>query len=293
MVNPCIFEGFFLTCYALLGIACLISVVYSIAENDKTRFKLQQAFHGFLALFIAVRIAWTVETENFSTDVTYVLNRMGFSLFFTTFTLVLFYWAELYHKKYVTTSELLPQLFWIFIGTNIIQYAFTFVLMALYLAEDSRREGDPLYDASIYVVVAMSVFISAGFLVYGARLLMRSRISEDTEDRANNLEEIMKILSCTVIFSICFFVRSVAFLYRPFTGRFMNLYAFRMLGYFIPEIIPSVVQFYMIWTRKRKEEYGQLFIDQLYKEEEQIYVDEHKPMINLDEHTTYHNYKTV
>jgi len=59
-------------------------------------------------------------------------------------------------------------------------------------------------------------------------------------------------------------------MYRPITGNYMNEKAFYAIGYFVPELIPSFVEFYVIRTIKQQDREQSQFISTLYQEEEDL-----------------------
>ncbi|EFA77305.1 hypothetical protein PPL_12516 [Heterostelium album PN500] len=68
-------------------------------------------------------------------------------------------------------------------------------------------------------------------------------------------------------FCFCFLTRAIIFLYNPITGKFMNDEMFLTLGYFVPDIIPTLLQVYIWHSRMRNEEEDSTFINSLYENE--------------------------
>lgn len=55
------------------------------------------------------------------------------------------------------------------------------------------------------------------------------------------------------VFSICFLVRVVMFLFRPITGLYFPKPVFYIFAYMLPETVPAIVQmFVIIWTSETK-----------------------------------------
>jgi len=265
--------------YGLLGVACVVSFLLSFKHNkeddiDPAQVRLQQLYHLFLGLFVAVRLAWVaLHTFSGSTIVSFCLNRLGFVLFFSAFTIVLFYWAELYHKNYIVAKGFLPRLFKMFIATNALLYITEITVVLVFLIVDrgqyNNREGNPIYETSVYLEIFVSFTVSIAFLIYGMRLFMQHGRAHDFEENSSRkAREILTILVATIIFTVCFILRVVAFLYRPLTGEKMNQELFQVLAYYIPEVIPSVVQFYLIRRKLLREKKTQ----SLYK----IYINRRK-----------------
>jgi len=263
--------------YGLLFIGCIVSFLLSFNDKkswDPTQTRIQQLFHAFLGSFIAVRITWyALRSFAGRTVASFILNRLGFVLFFTAFTLVLFFWAEMYHKNYVSAGGFLPRLFKVFVAVNALLYAIEISVVVTFLIVDrddySQREGNPIYDASIYLEIIVNFVVSMCFLIYGIRLFLSHVPALEYEETQNRkYREILKILISTIIFTTCFLVRVVAFLYRPITNSYMNNNLFQILAYYIPEVIPSLVQFYLIRGKLRREKADTQYIQNLYQQEE-------------------------
>jgi len=259
--------------YGFLGIACVVSVLFSLKESDTNRYRIQQWFHLCLGSFVFVRVIWfSLKAVDVDSVATFVLNRVGFTIYFTVFTLVLFYWVENYHKTYVTSREFLPRFFWVFVATNFLLYLYEAIIVIIFVAGSHEEESDnPVYELSIYTIIALSFAVSLSFGIYGIRLYLRHRFARDwEEDTTGRFAELIKVFICTIIFCLCFLSRGVAFLYRPVTGKLINNDAFLAFGYFIPELIPSFVEFYVIRTIKQKDMADSKFIDGLYQQEEDL-----------------------
>jgi len=262
--------------YALLGVANVASFIYYSTKSKEyyAYDYMQRAFHLILGLFVIVRITWfALRLHGGRSSAEFITNRVGFALFFTSFTIVLFYWAETYHKNYVIAQGFLPRLFKTFVVVNLALYIALITVVAVFLIADggdsSNREGNAAYEASIFLQVGVSFLVSVGFLIYGIRLFMAHGRAHDFEENYwTKAREIMRILVSTIICSVCSFVRVVAFLYRPITDEYMNNDLFQTLAYFIPELLPSVVQFYLIRSKGRREKEDTQYIQSLYQQEE-------------------------
>eukprot|EP00026_Physarum_polycephalum_P010586 Phypoly_transcript_10753.p1 GENE.Phypoly_transcript_10753~~Phypoly_transcript_10753.p1 ORF type:complete len:325 (+),score=28.04 Phypoly_transcript_10753:130-1104(+) len=265
-----------LALYGVLGIACAASVVYSFRESDVRRYRTQQWFHLFLGSFVAIRLLWfALKAAGIDEVITFTLNRVGLTLYFTAFTLVLFYWVENYHKTYVSSHDFLPRFFWAFVGCNVVMYLYETIIISIFIAEylsgNHAEEGNPVYEVSIYTIIVLSFVVSFTFFIYGFRLYFRYKFSQDFESSDSGRSmELIKIFLCTIIFCACFLVRGCAFLYRPITGTRMNEETFFAIGYFIPELIPSFVEFYVIRTIKQQDREQNHYIEALYQEEEDL-----------------------
>jgi THH1/TOM1/TOM3 domain len=173
---------------SFLFTACRKSFVHGGVQKVTLARRMRVIFRTVLQLFLCTRLAWLavhlllqveggVDKQERSTA-TFVLNRFAFVLFFTAFCLVVFYWAEQYHKRYVETQAFLPQLGWTFILVNIAVYALQVVILIWYLTtsdDTASREGNVLYEANIVADVGLSAAVSIGFFVYGLLLFTLAR----------------------------------------------------------------------------------------------------------------------
>jgi len=277
--------------YGVLAFGCIASFVYSIRQKRETNFAIQQVFHLFLSLFIAVRITWFALRSFSERDgLSFILNRFGFLLFFTAFTVVLFYWAETYHKTYISNVGFLPTLVKFFVITNGLLYALEVTLVVLFIISTDRNnyyeEGNIFYESSILFEVGVNFLVSLCYFTYGARLfLSHGKASEFEENFARKTKELLKTLISTIILTVCFLVRVIAFLYRPITNAYMDDQLFRVLAYFIPEIIPSIILFYLMQAHKYKQRSENKFIEGLYKQEEEIQNEDSVDNINVSSGT--------
>jgi len=228
---------------------------------------VRRVFRTFLTLFVTARIVWlTLHTFYASQDLaTFILNRFSLVFFFTSFTLILLYWAESFHKNYYETKAFLPRLGWIFFISNFVLYVYQFVIIILFAFGSEDREGNPVYEANIVSDIALSAVISVGFFIYGILLFTRVKNMED-DTSPDRKRELMKILFITIIFTACFLVKCVFVLYRPITSHLLPEIPFYIFNYFLPELIPSLLQIYVSETTKEQQARDTKYIDDLYAE---------------------------
>jgi len=197
--------------------------------------------------------------------VTFILNRFAFCLYFTSFLLVLFYWMETYHRNYIDVDGVgafLPRLRWVFLVTVVAIYIFQFAILVLFLASGEERDGDPIYDANIIADACLFLIYAVLFLIYGLRILVERRAQ--ATQLWGDMQEVWKMLGTTMIFTACFCCRVVMFLYRPVTGNYLDQTLFIFLAYYIPELVPSALQVYIVTTSKEKAIRDNQFIEDLY-----------------------------
>jgi len=168
--------------------------------------------------------------------------------------------------NYFDSKTFLPKLGWIFILINVVLYIFQIIMMGLWIASDEIKEGNPLYEINIVADVLLSAAISLGFFIYGWLLFFLARNSQDEDFERN--KELVRILTITLLFTACFLVRCVMFLYRPITGAYLPTPVFYCFAYFVPECIPCLFQIYLAETSRGQAERDNQYIDDLYAESE-------------------------
>eukprot|EP01111_Echinosteliopsis_oligospora_P010498 TRINITY_DN3280_c0_g1_i1.p1 TRINITY_DN3280_c0_g1~~TRINITY_DN3280_c0_g1_i1.p1 ORF type:complete len:173 (+),score=21.24 TRINITY_DN3280_c0_g1_i1:587-1105(+) len=133
----------------------------------------------------------------------------------------------------------------------------------------------PSYIFGFYFLVISSFIISLGFLVYGVRLYLMHRLAREWEENhGQRRREITKVLLCTLIFSLCFISRGLVFLWWPVFKTKLDPSLFMALAYYVPELVPSIIEFFLFRATKKKEEKASKFIADLYQQEEAILKDE-------------------
>jgi len=264
-----------LVLYFLLWIVAVILLFLYLridTQNACYKMSIQKMFFIFLLSFITARWIWLlIKHTTQETWEDFVLNRLAFCLFLTSFTIVIAYWIEVYHKNYVENPEYLsiPMLKWGLFVTNLIIYLLEFLVTILYFRSHEAtvgREGNVYYESSILNICLVSLVLAISFLVYGIRQFwMLFQSGDDSNERTR---ELIKIGFVTSIFSGCFLGRVIMFLYRPIAGTYLPMGVFMTFGYYLPEIVPSLLQLYILTNSKQKSSFETGFIDSLYSESE-------------------------
>jgi len=259
-----------LSMYSTLLVITLAAFVWTgFRTGSCFRVSVQTVFHCFLFSFLCVRWVWLALRTFYQTDdespVTFILNRIAFCLYFTSFLLVLFYWMETYHRNYIDVDGVgafLPRLRWVFVVTVVAIYIFQMAILILFLASGEERDGDPIYDANIIADACLFLIYAILFLVYGLRILVERRAQ--ATQLWGDMKEVWKMLGTTMIFTACFCCRVVMFLYRPVTGSYLHPTLFIFMAYYVPELVPSALQVYIVTTSKEKAVRDNQFIEDLY-----------------------------
>lgn len=229
---------------AVVAAAQLIRIQQRVPDYGWTT---QKVFHLLNFVFCVIRcVSFSVYTLlqhlNDDNDKEVVVKLIVFDLpgllFFTTFTLLVLFWAEIYHQaSNVDTRFLRPY----FIKVNALVYLIEIILWGLsavtYLYKPARY-------ASAAFLTAVSLGAVVGFLVYGCRLFaMLRQFPIESRGRHKKLQEVGLI---TVICSTCFAARAillVLFIFdrNDFDVDLMNNALLNIVFYIVCEILPAVL----------------------------------------------------
>ncbi|XP_056164327.1 tobamovirus multiplication protein 3-like [Syzygium oleosum] len=190
--------------YAVVAAVALVQLVRIQLRVPEFGWTTQKVFHFLNFLVNGVRCLAFVfrrDVQKLSPEILqHVLLDMPSLAFFTTYALLVLFWAEIYYQaRAVCTDGLRPSFFTI----NAVVYA---VQIAMWLI---------LWWKPIPVVVILSkmffagvsLFAALGFLLYGGRLfLMLQRFPVESKGRRKKLQEVGYV---TTICFLCFLVRCI------------------------------------------------------------------------------------
>jgi len=209
-------------------------------------------FYVTFAMFLAFRISWQI-SENIMYDelAGFILNRIAFIFFLCAYNNTLFFWIDTIQSTMnIMFSEqaVRGELSWRFMskrmfmalwGTSAAIIAFTIVCIVVIIKIGYSHTGNMVYDANILVIAGIFLVYSICFLVFGLRLYFRLK------SRSNKGENLLLVGVTPVIIFLCFLYRFFLFLWRPVTNSHLP-YGFYLSGYFVSELIPSVVFLYLL-----------------------------------------------
>ncbi|CAD7702718.1 unnamed protein product [Ostreobium quekettii] len=248
-------EGRFYACYwyylaLAYGVIALVAATQLIRIQQRVPdygWTTQKVFHLLNFLFCVLRcvsfaLYTLLEKLNEKNVHQAVAKLIVFDLpgllFFTTFTLLVLFWAEIYHQaSNVDTRFLRPY----FIKVNVLVYVIEIILWglsAVSLSHDWARYG------SAGFLTAVSLGAVVGFLVYGCRLFsMLRQFPIESRGRHKKLQEVGLI---TVICSACFAARALlSVLYivddRDFDVDMMGNALLNIVFYVVCEILAAVL----------------------------------------------------
>ncbi|KAF8031598.1 hypothetical protein BT93_D0730 [Corymbia citriodora subsp. variegata] len=172
---------------------------------------------------------------------TWVLLDLPGLLFFSTYTLLVLFWAEIYHQARSLPTDKLRT---VYIAVNGAIY-FIQVCIWIYLWIDDNSVVE--FVGKVFIAV-VSILAALGFLLYGGRLFfMLRRFPIESKGRRKKLHEVGSVTAiCFTCFLIrCFVVFLSAFdsdasldvLYHPI----LNL-----IYYMLVEILPSALVLFIL-----------------------------------------------
>lgn len=231
---------------ALVAAIQLIRIQMRVPEYGWTT---QKVFHllNFLvaSLRLGVFACWQRVQLVDGRVVQAVLADLPGLLFFSTYTLLVLFWAEIYHQaRSLPTSKLRP----IFVTANAVVYIiqaglWVFMALATGQAKEVGRVAGCVFLAIVSVAAAL------GFLVYGGRLfLMLRRFPVESRGRTKKLREVGFV---TVICATCFTIRAVIVAWSALDKQDADLDVWRhplldLIYYSLVEIVPSALVLFIL-----------------------------------------------
>ncbi|MCO5556435.1 hypothetical protein L7F22_009984 [Adiantum nelumboides] len=163
-----------------------------------------------------------------------ILLELPGLLFFSTYTLLVLFWAEIYYQaRSVPTSRLRP-------GFLLINGFVYFIQIVIWLLEWLNYNAIIQIVARLFLAV-VSFAAALGFALYGGRLfLMLRRFPVESKGRQKKLREVGFI---TAICFSCFFVRTVVVAISAFNEvadlNVLNHPLLNLVYYMVVEVLPS------------------------------------------------------
>lgn len=239
-------------CYGVIAIVAAIQLIRIQWRVPDYGWTTQKVFHLMNFIFCVLRcVSFALYTflnkveeeddqKNLHHD--FVVKLVVFDLpgllFFTTYTLLVLFWAEIYHQaSNMDTRFLRP----CFVQLNVVVYVIEVILWVFTIFEFSHKYARYVSAAFLAVV---SVGAVIGFLVYGCRLFtMLRRFPIESRGRKKKLQEVGFI---TVICSFCFVIRAVLLVLFVFDDEdfdldLMDNDLLNIVFYFLTEIVAAIL----------------------------------------------------
>ncbi|XWS64083.1 hypothetical protein CRYUN_Cryun06bG0156400 [Craigia yunnanensis] len=231
--------------YALVAAIALVQLIRIQLRVPEYGWTTQKVFHFLNFLVNGVRVLVFVFRRNVQNlhpeIVQHILLDMPSLAFFTTYALLVLFWAEIYYQaRAVSTDGLRPSFFTINAVVYSIQIAMWLVLWWKYIPV--------LVILSKMFFAGVSLFAALGFLLYGGRLfLMLQRFPVESKGRRKKLQEVGYVT--TICFS-CFLVRCIMMCFNAFDKAadldVLNHPVLNFIYYLLVEILPSSLVLFIL-----------------------------------------------
>ncbi|RLN17330.1 tobamovirus multiplication protein 3-like [Panicum miliaceum] len=231
--------------YGVVAVVALVQLIRIECRVPEFGWTTQKVFHflNFIVnsvrstVFVLRRNVQLVHPEIFQ----HVLIDLPGLAFFTTYALLVLFWAEIYYQaRAMSTDGLRPAFYTI----NGVVYTIQIVLWLL----TWWKPVQAVIILSKMFFVATSLFAAFGFLLYGGRLfLMLQRFPVESKGRRKKLNEVGYVT--TICFG-CFLIRCVMMCFSAFDkGADFDVLNHPILNFFyylLVEIVPSSLVLFIL-----------------------------------------------
>lgn len=234
--------------YGLIATVALVQIVRIQLRVPEYGWTTQKVFHLLNFIVCGLRagvFAFRQQVQALDSMLAhaFLLDLPGL-LFFSTYTLLVLFWAEIYYQaRSLPTGSLRP----LFVLLNLAVYAIQVGLWVFVsMTGKSERLGQQITGCFLAVVSAGA---AAGFVLYGGRLfLMLRRFPIESRGRRKKLREVGLV---TTICATCFFLRSIIVAWSEFDNDDFGVDVLvhpllNIIYYGCTEIIPSALVLYIL-----------------------------------------------
>ncbi|KAK7348955.1 hypothetical protein VNO80_23750 [Phaseolus coccineus] len=241
-------DRIFYTLAVLYGIVATVALVqltriqWRVPEYGWTT---QKVFHFLNFLVNSVRCVVFIFFRNVQRlkpeIVQHILLDVPSLAFFTTYALLVLFWAEIYYQaRAVSTDGLKPSFYTINMIVYIVQITLWLILW--------WKPINGLLILSKVFFAGVSLFAAIGFLLYGGRLfLMLQRFPVESKGRRKKLQEVGYV---TTICFLCFLVRCVMMCFNAFDKDadldVLDHPILNFIYYLLVEIVPSSLVLFIL-----------------------------------------------
>eukprot|EP00475_Leptophrys_vorax_P040397 TRINITY_DN74810_c0_g1_i1.p1 TRINITY_DN74810_c0_g1~~TRINITY_DN74810_c0_g1_i1.p1 ORF type:complete len:277 (-),score=17.76 TRINITY_DN74810_c0_g1_i1:387-1217(-) len=235
--------------YAFVGLVALVQLIRIQRRVPEYGWTTQKVFHLLNFVVNALRAGVFLYREKVETlphvAVHMLLDLPGL-LFFTTYTLLVLFWAEIYHQaRGLPTDNLRPY----FMAANVGVYAVQAAIWGVMWYEGADKVLLNEADAAAKLFfTGVSLTAAIGFLVYGGRLfLMLRQFPIESRGRRKKLHEVGFV---TFICFSCFIIRAGMIAYSAFNSKFgldlVGSATINVIYYTCVELIPAALVLYIL-----------------------------------------------
>ncbi|XP_024988387.1 tobamovirus multiplication protein 3-like [Cynara cardunculus var. scolymus] len=233
---------------ALYGIVAVVAMVQLIRIQQRVPeygWTTQKVFHFLNFLVNGARCIIFVFRRDIQQLTPEIARHMLLDLpslaFFTTYVLLVLFWAEIYYQaRTVSTDGLRPAFFII----NGVVYAIQVALWLIIWWKPIQI----LVIVSKVFFAGVSLFAALGFLLYGGRLfLMLQRFPVESKGRRKKLQEVGYV---TAICFACFLARCIMMCFNAFNEAanldVLEHPVLNFIYYLLVEILPSALVLFIL-----------------------------------------------
>ncbi|WCJ20238.1 tobamovirus multiplication 1 [Euphorbia peplus] len=231
--------------YGLVSAVALIQLIRIELRVPEYGWTTQKVFHLMNFIVNGVRaIVFGFHSQVFLLHpklLTWVLLDLPGLLFFSTYTLLVLFWAEIYHQARSLPTDKL-KIFYISVNASVY---FVQLCIWVYLWIDDNSVVE--FIGKIFIAV-VSIIAAVGFLLYGGRLFfMLRRFPIESKGRRKKLHEVGWV---TAICFTCFLIRSFVVLLSAFDADasldVLDHPVLNLIYYMLVEILPSALVLYIL-----------------------------------------------
>ncbi|KAK1325961.1 hypothetical protein QJS10_CPA01g00929 [Acorus calamus] len=242
--------------YALVASVALIQLIRIQMRVPEYGWTTQKVFHLMNFIVNGVRaVIFGFHKQDFlfrPRVFTLMLLDLPGILFFSTYTLLVLFWAEIYHQARSLPTDKLKI---IYISVNGVIY-FIQVIIWIYLGINDNSTVETIGKIFIAVV---SFIAALGFLSYGGRLFfMLRRFPIESKGRRKKLHEVGSV---TAICFTCFLIRCIVVGISAFDTEasldVLDHPILNLIYYTLSEILPSALVLYILRKLPPKRVSGQ------------------------------------
>ncbi|XP_038691735.1 tobamovirus multiplication protein 1 isoform X2 [Tripterygium wilfordii] len=231
--------------YALVSSVALIQLIRIELRVPEYGWTTQKVFHLMNFIVNGVRaIVFGFHKQVFVLHpkiLTLVLLDLPGLLFFSTYTLLVLFWAEIYHQARSLPTDKLRI---VYITVNSAVYFVQVCIWAYLWVNDNT-----VVELIGKIFIAVVSFVAAlGFLLYGGRLfLMLRRFPIESKGRRKKLHEVGSV---TAVCFTCFLIRCFVVVLSAFDSDasldVLNHPILNFIYYMLVEILPSALVLYIL-----------------------------------------------
>ncbi|XP_020222313.1 protein TOM THREE HOMOLOG 1 [Cajanus cajan] len=231
--------------YGVVAAVALVQLVRIQLRVPEYGWTTQKVFHFLNFLVNGVRcfvFVFRRDVQKLQPDIVqHILLDMPSLAFFTTYALLVLFWAEIYYQaRAVSTDGLRPSFYTINAVVYVIQITLWLILW--------WKPISVLVILSKMFFAGVSLFAALGFLLYGGRLfLMLQRFPVESKGRRKKLQEVGYVT--TICFS-CFLIRCVMMCFNAFDKAadldVLDHPILNFIYYLLVEILPSTLVLFIL-----------------------------------------------